>query len=118
MSTPAPVGPYSPIRRIGDLLYCSGQIGAVEGKLVSDAFEAQARQVFANLTSVFASEGATLENIFKTTVFLSDIGNYSAMNSIYTEYFTFSPNPARSALAVAALPLGALIEIEAIAYVG
>lgn len=116
MSTPKPLGPYSPIRRVGDLLICSGQVGLKDG-VMAEGFEAQTRQVIENLKSVFATEGASLEQIVKTTVFLSDIGNYSEMNSIYMEYFTSTP-PARSAVAVAALPLNALIEIEAIAHVG
>jgi 2-iminobutanoate/2-iminopropanoate deaminase len=119
MATPPAVGPYSPIRRVGDLLFTAGQIGQVDGRLVDGGFEAQARQAFENLVQVLATEGVSPEALVKTTVFLTDIDNYSAMNSIYMEFFAQNPPPpARSALAVAALPMSALIEIEAIAYAG
>jgi 2-iminobutanoate/2-iminopropanoate deaminase len=117
MSIPPPVGPYSPLRRVGDFYYCSGQIGQIDGKLVDGGFETQARQTLDNLRAVFASDDVGLDKLVKTTVFLDDMSNYAAMNSIYAEYFTSNP-PARSAVCVKALPLSASIEIEAIAHVG
>lgn len=117
MPTPPAVGPYSPIRRAGDLVFCAGQIGQIDGTLVEGGFEKEARQTLENLKAVFAGEGIALDKLVKTTIFLADIGNYAEMNSIYMEYFTSNP-PARSAIAVKALPLSASIEIEAIAYVG
>ena len=105
-----PVGPYSPIVRTGAWLVCSGQVGIVDGALV-DGFAAQCRQVFANIRTVLASEGGSLTDVVKATVFLVDMGQYAEMNEIYVEEFD-GHRPARSAVAVAALPLGALVEIE------
>lgn len=112
MSTP--VGPYTPIVREGDLLFSSGQIGIADGALVSGGLEAQLHQVMRNLATVLDSQGAVLADVIKTTVFLTDMGDYAIMNGIYIEHFG-DHRPARSAVAVAALPLGALVEIEAIA---
>ncbi len=111
-----PVGPYTPIVRGGDLLFSSGQIGIVDGALVSDGLEEQLRQVFVNLRGVLSSANASLADVVKTTVFMVDMGDYAAMNAIYVEEFG-EHRPARSAVAVATLPLGARIEIEAIATV-
>ncbi len=108
-----PVGPYTPLVRAGDTLYLSGQLGLVDGALV-DGLDAQVRQAVANIASLLASEGATLNNIVKTTVFLASIDDYAEMNVAYTESFG-DHRPARSAFAVAALPLGATVEIESIA---
>ncbi len=113
MSTP--VGPYSPIVREGNTLYTSGQIGIVDGALVDGGLAAQIHQALANLSDVLASEGASLANVTKTTVFLVDMSDYGTMNEIYSELFG-DHRPARSAVAVAALPLGALVEVEAIAH--
>jgi 2-iminobutanoate/2-iminopropanoate deaminase len=112
-----PVGPYTPIVRAGGWLVSSGQIGIVDGALVDGGFEAQFRQALANLRALFEGEGSSLASIAKTTVFLSDMGDYAEMNRIYLEAFG-DHRPARSAVAVAALPLGALVEIEAMANVG
>lgn len=112
MSTP--VGPYTPIVAVGDLLYTSGQVGIADGALVGDDLESQLRQVFVNLRTVLDSQGAKLDHVFKTTVFLTTMDHYSAMNEIYVEEFGDN-RPARSAVAVAELPIGALVEIEAIA---
>jgi len=114
MSTP--VGPYTPIARGGDLLFTSGQIGIADGAIVDGGVEAQLRQVFANLRGVLSSANASLADVVKTTVFLVDMDDYAAMNEIYMEEFG-DHRPARSAVAVAKLPLGAQIEIEAIATV-
>ena len=110
-----PVGPYTPLVRAGDTLYVSGQLGLLDGALV-DGLDAQVRQAVANLADLLAAEGATLSNIVKTTVLLDSIDDYVAMNTAYTESFG-DHRPARAAFAVEALPLGGLVEIEAIAVV-
>jgi 2-iminobutanoate/2-iminopropanoate deaminase len=110
-----PVGPYTPLVRAGNTLYVSGQLGLLDGALV-DGLDAQVRQAMANLVALLAMEGATLDNIVKTTVLLDSIDDYAAMNTAYTESFG-DHRPARAAFAVDALPLGGLVEIEAIAVV-
>ena len=112
MSTP--VGPYSPFVRSGDLIFTSGQIGILDGAIVEGGLEPQMRQVFINLRSVLDSADASITDVVKTTVFLVDMDDYSEMNRIYIEEFA-NHRPARSAVAVAQLPLGARVEIEAIA---
>lgn len=112
-----PVGPYTPIVEAGPWLVCSGQIGAVDGTVVTGGLEAELRQAMANLSGLLASKGASLADVAKTTVFLTDMGDYGEMNRIYVEEFG-DHRPARSAVAVAALPLGARVEIEAWAYRG
>lgn len=112
MSTTPPVGPYTPIVAVDGWLVCSGQIGLGDGKLVDGGVEPELRQAIANLSALLASHGATLSNVVKTTVFLTDMAHYADMNRIYSELFG-AHRPARSAVAVAALPLGATIEIEA-----
>ncbi len=112
-----PVGPYTPIVRAGEWLVCSGQIGIADGALVDGGLEAQTRQALANLADLLAGEGASLADVVKTTVFLADMGDYAAMNEVYTAAFG-DHRPARSAVAVAGLPLGARVEIEAWARAG
>jgi 2-iminobutanoate/2-iminopropanoate deaminase len=108
-----PVGPYTPIVAAGKRwLVCSGQIGLVDGAIVEGGVQAELRQAIANLAELLAGEGAGLQDVVKATVFLTDMGHYGAMNEVYTELFG-DHRPARSAVAVAALPLGASIEIEA-----
>ena len=114
MSTP--VGPYTPIVRAGEWLVCSGQVGAAGGELVVGGVREQLRQALANLERLLASEGASLADVVKTTVFLTHINDYAAMNETYVEVFG-GHRPARSAVAVSALPLGALVEVEAWARV-
>ena len=112
------VGPYTPIVRSGDWLVVSGQVGIVDGKLVSGGMEAELRQAIANLGALLEDEGASLEDVVKTTVFLRHLGgDYPRMNDVYMELFG-DHRPARSAIGVAELPLGALVELEAWAYVG
>ena len=110
-----PVGPYTPIVRAGDLLITSGQLGVGGNGLVEGGFAAQLREALANLAHVVEGAGATLEQVVKTTVFLTDIADFAAMNTIYSEFFG-DHRPARSAVAVAALPLGALVEVEALLH--
>ena len=111
-----PVGPYTPIVRGGDLLFTAGQIGISEGALVEGGVELELRQAFINLRGVLSSADASLADVVKTTVFLVDMADYARMNEIYVEEFG-EHRPARSAVAVAALPIGAHVEIEAIATV-
>lgn len=107
-----PVGPYTPIIRAGDWLAISGQVGVVDGRLVEGGLEAELEQALANLTSLLASEGASMGDVVKTTVYLDDIDDYARMNEVYVEAFG-DHRPARSAVEVAALPLGAKVEIDA-----
>ncbi len=111
-----PVGPYTPLVRAGDTLYVSGQLGLLDGALV-EGIDAQVRQAVANIAALLDAEGATLSNVVKTTVLLDSIDDYAAMNTAYTESFG-DHRPARAAFAVDALPLGGMVEIEAVAYVG
>lgn len=118
MSEPAkPVGPYTPIVRAGDWLVVSGQVGLRDGRLVSGGMGAELRQAIANLEAHLASEGAVLADVVKTTVFLRHMSDYAQMNEAYTAAFG-DHRPARSAVGVAELPIGALVEVEAWAWVG
>ena len=98
-------------------MICSGQVGLADGSLVEGGMGAEVKQALANLTGLLASKGATLDDVAKTTVFLTDMADYAEMNTIYLEAFG-DHRPARSAVAVAALPIGASVEIEAWAYRG
>ncbi|MFP5318718.1 MAG: RidA family protein [Acidimicrobiia bacterium] len=115
MSTP--VGPYTPIVRAGDWLIVSGQVGLADGKLVHGGVAAEARQALANLAGLLDGQGATMDHVVKTTIFLRHIDDYRIVNEIYIEAFG-DHRPARATVAVAGLPLGALVEIEAWAWVG
>ena len=118
MTTPAkPVGPYTPIVRAGDWLVVSGQVGIADGQLVGGGVAGELRQAIANLEAQLATEGAGLADVVKTTVFLRHMSDYAAMNEIYIDGFG-DHRPARSAIGVAELPLGALVEVEAWAWVG
>ncbi len=112
-----PVGPYTPAVRAGGWLVCSGQLGLRAGVLVEGGVAAQTAQAVANLDALLRGEGAALASVIKTTVFLTDMADYGAMNEAYTAAFS-GHRPARSAVAVAALPLGAAVEIEAWAWIG
>ena len=116
---PAPVGPYSQAIRVDGFVFCSGQVGLdpATGKLVEGGVTGQARQVLDNLAAVLASADLTLADVVKTTIFLVDINDFAAVNAVYGERMG-TPPPARSTVAVAALPLGARVEIEAIASAG
>jgi 2-iminobutanoate/2-iminopropanoate deaminase len=114
---PKPVGPYTPIVRAGEWLVVSGQVGLADGRLVPGGVAAEVRQAIANLESHLATEGATLADVVKTTVFLRHMSDYAAMNDTYVEAFG-DHRPARSAIGVAELPIGALVEVEAWAWVG
>jgi 2-iminobutanoate/2-iminopropanoate deaminase len=111
-----PIGPYTPAIRSGNLLFASGQIGLdpSTGKLVPGGVTAEARQALTNLKTLIAAGGGSLANVVKTTLFLTNIADFAAVNAIYAEFFPGEP-PARSTIQVAALPGGAVFEIEAIA---
>jgi 2-iminobutanoate/2-iminopropanoate deaminase len=112
-----PIGPYTPIVRAGEWLVCSGQLGLRDGSLVDGGVRDQTRQAIANLAALLAGEGASLADVVKTTVFLAHISDFALVNEVYVEGFG-DHRPARSAIAVAALPMGGLVEIEAWARVG
>ncbi len=113
---PGAVGPYSQAVRIGDLVYTAGQIALVPqtGKLVEGGIEEQTEQVMKNLTAILEAAGASLANVVKTTIFLADMNDFAKVNRVYGGFFNDAP-PARSTVQVSALPLGAKVEIEAIA---
>ena len=117
-NAPAAVGPYSQAVRCGELVFLSGQIAInpATGKLVEGDITAQATQVCKNIAAVLESQGLSLANVVKTTVFITDITQFAVVNKVYAEHFP-APCPARSCVEVSALPLGALVEIEAIATV-
>ena len=116
---PAPFqgAPYSQGIRVGELVFVSGQLGLDPGhaELVGTTIEEQTEQVFQNLTAILEEAGSGLERLVKTTVFLADLGDFAGMNSVYARHVGDRP-PARSTIEVAALPSGALVEIEAIAH--
>jgi len=114
------IGPYAPVRRVGDWVITSGQVGmATNGDggpaLVPGGTLPQLHQVLRNVADVLAAEGATLADVVKTTLYLIDMSEFAAVNEVWVEYFTEN-RPTRSAVAVAALPVGARIEVEAWAY--
>jgi 2-iminobutanoate/2-iminopropanoate deaminase len=113
---PGPGGFYSQAIASGDLLFCSGQIAidAKTGQMVGGGIEVETEQVLANLKAVLAAAGATLADVVKTTVYLSDFADFQAMNAVYVRAFPTDP-PARATVGVSALPRGAKIELEAIA---
>jgi 2-iminobutanoate/2-iminopropanoate deaminase len=113
---PAAVGPYSQGMQAGDLVFTAGQLGIVPGtkEFAGPDIESQTRQALENLKAVLEAGGSCLKHAVKTTVFLQDIGEFSRMNAVYAEFFPENP-PARSAVQVAALPLGGRVEIEAVA---
>jgi 2-iminobutanoate/2-iminopropanoate deaminase len=115
---PAPIGPYSQAIKSGNMLFCSGQIplDPTTGEMKNGSIEEETRQVLTNLSSVVSAGGASLSDVVKTTIFLTDLGNFAKVNAIYDEFFGTS-KPARSTVQVSALPKGANIEIECIAII-
>ena len=113
---PAAIGPYAQAVRAGDLLFCSGQIplDPVTGELVQGDASVQAGRVMENIAAVLSKAGLNFERVVKTTIFLKDLEDFSAVNEVYGRYFP-THKPARSTVAVKGLPRGALVEIEAIA---
>ena len=114
---PAPIGPYSHAIRVGGFLFCSGQtpIDPATGALVEGDISAQAARALANVGAVLMAAGLDYSNVVKTTIFLVDMNDFAAVNAVYERSFGAS-KPARSTVAVAALPKGARVEIEAIAH--
>jgi 2-iminobutanoate/2-iminopropanoate deaminase len=112
---PAAIGPYSQAIAADGTVFCSGQIGLdpTTGELV-DGVEAQVERALRNLDAVLDAAGATLADVVKTTIFLTDMGDFGAVNAVYARFMP-DPPPARSTVAVAGLPKGALVEVEAIA---
>jgi 2-iminobutanoate/2-iminopropanoate deaminase len=117
-NAPHAIGPYSQAVRAGNVLYLSGQIplDPVSGNLVQGDFAVQAKRVFENLRAVLKESGAEFQHVVKATVYLTDLGNFQTLNSIYAEYFG-EHKPARSTVGVAQLPRGAGVEIDLIAVV-
>jgi 2-iminobutanoate/2-iminopropanoate deaminase len=116
---PAPVGPYSQAVAHAGVLYASGQIPLVPetGKILEGDVEAQTRQVLANLGAVLSAGGSGFEHTLKVTIYLADIADFPRVNALYSEAFSGDPAPARATVQVAALPLGALVEMDAIARI-
>lgn len=117
-AAPAAIGPYSQAIRSGELVFTAGQIGLdpATGELRDGVVE-QAERALRNLTAILDAAGTTLERVIKTTIFLADMGDFASVNEVYGRHFS-QPYPARSTVAVAGLPKGALVEIEAVALAG
>ena len=113
---PKAVGPYSQAVRAGDFLFCAGQIplDPATGNLVAGGIKEQTERVLENIKAVLASQGIGVEHVVKTTVFMTNLADFAAMNDVYAKCFPTNP-PARSTVQVAALPKGAQVEIEAVA---
>ena len=118
-NAPAAIGPYSQAIEACGTVYVSGQlpIDPATGEFAQGGIQAEARQSLTNIKNILAEAGLTMQNVVKVTVLLADISNFAAVNGVYSEFFQ-APYPARSAFAVAALPKGANVEIEAIAVRG
>lgn len=113
---PSAIGPYSQAIHVGNFVFASGQIpiNPATGSLVEGDITVQTRQALNNVKAILAEAGLTMRNVVKTTVFMADMNDFAQMNAVYAEFFA-EPYPARSAVAVKALPKGALVEIEVIA---
>ena len=116
-SHPLPSDPYNHAVRVGDLLFCAGQIplDPATGNLVSGDIKAQTQRVLENVKAILEDQKLTFANVVKSTVFLTNLADFAGMNEVYAKYFT-SDFPARSTIQVAALPKGASVEIEVIAH--
>jgi 2-iminobutanoate/2-iminopropanoate deaminase len=115
-AAPAAIGPYSQAIKAGDLIFLSGQIplDPTTGQLVADDIAAQTHQVMRNLAEVLRAAGTSLDAVVRTTIYLADLGDFTAVNEVYGSYFA-QPAPARSTLQVARLPRDARVEIDAVA---
>ena len=113
---PKAIGPYSQAIKVGNLVFASGQVPIVPatGEFVEGGIKEQTRQSLTNAKHILEEAGTDLQHVVKTTVFLSDMADFAAMNEVYAEFFT-QPYPARSAVAVKTLPKNALVEVECIA---
>ena len=116
-NSPTAVGPYNHAVRVGDLLFCAGQIpiDPKDGNLISGDIKAQTDRVLQNVKAILDDQKLTFANVVKSTVFLTNLGDFAGMNEIYAKYFT-NDFPARSTIQVAALPKGANVEIEVVAH--
>lgn len=117
-AAPAAIGPYSQGNIFGNLLFTSGQVplDPETGAIVGTTIEEQTEQVLKNVKAILEEAGSSLDKVLKTTVFIKDMNDFAAMNSVYAKYFTESSYPSRSAVEVARLPKDVLVEIETIAY--
>jgi 2-iminobutanoate/2-iminopropanoate deaminase len=115
--SPAAVGPYNHAVRVGDLLFCAGQIplNPADGSIITGDIKAQTERVLENVKAILDDQKLTFANVVKSTVFLTNLADFAAMNEVYAKYFT-SDFPARSTVQVAALPKGANVEIEIVAH--
>ena len=118
-AAPAAIGPYSQAVRVGDLVFCSGQIplDPATGALVEGDFAVHTRRVLDNLAAVLAGAGLGMNDVVRTTIYLVDLADFAEVNRIYVEYFA-APYPARSTVQAAALPKNARVEIDVIAWAG
>jgi reactive intermediate/imine deaminase len=117
VNAPAAIGTYSQAVRVGNTVYCSGQIpiDPVTGALVDGGFEVQTHQMFKNIAALVKATGGTMQNVVKLTLFVTDLAQFAKVNEIMAQYFS-APYPARSTVGVASLPKGALIEGEVIVH--
>ena len=119
-AAPDPVGPYNQAIRAGNFIYCSGQIAINPNSNKIDFLgdiKGETTQVLNNLKAVLTASGASLEDVIKTTIFLTDLKNFKIVNEIYSEFFQNEPSPARACVEVSSLPKGVLIEIDCVAYI-
>jgi reactive intermediate/imine deaminase len=116
-NAPAPIGPYSQAVKVGDTMYLSGQVplDPATGELVDGDIDAMARRIFDNLAAVMAAAGGSLADIVKLTIYLVDLNDFAKVNAVMAEYFQ-EPYPSRATVAIAGLPKGAPVEVEAIAH--
>ncbi len=116
-NAPAPIGPYSQAVKVGDTMYLSGQVplDPATGELIDGDIDAMARRIFDNLAAVMAAAGGSLGDIVKLTIYLVDLNDFAKVNAVMAEYFQ-EPYPSRATVAIAGLPKGAPVEVEAIAH--
>ena len=119
-AAPDPVGPYNQAIKAGNFVFCSGQIAidpeSNHVECMGD-IKGETTQVLKNLKAVLTASGATLEDVIKTTIFLTDLNNFQIVNDIYSDFFQNEPSPARACVEVSSLPKGVLIEIDCVAYI-
>ena len=119
-TAPDPVGPYNQAIKAGNFIYCSGQIAINPSNNQIDCLgdiKGETTQVLNNLKAVLIASGASLKDVIKTTIFLTDLKNFQKVNDIYSEFFQNEPSPARACVEVSSLPKGVLIEIDCVAYI-
>ncbi len=119
-AAPDPVGPYNQAIKAGNFVYCSGQIAINPNSNKIDCLgdiKGETIQVLNNLKAVLTASGASLKEVIKTTIFLTDLNNFQIVNEIYSEFFQNEPSPARACVEVSSLPKGVLIEIDCVAYI-